>query len=239
MQNKLTGTASVALAFALTLGLAGCATGATSPQQSEDETVAVEEAESTEEVDGEESSEDATAEEEAQVTYHIGDTVSTDLVEITLEDAGFAIAMESSWPFGEGISPSEDHLLTPKEYDSTDDAKNPYVASIGHTLVYLTFSANNLDRSSLPLDYIASAEYGGEAYESWTISADDHWYAVRTDFTHAASVVSNILLSTGGPHQYRGYFDIPVEPSSLDETFLLTLYLPNPDGSLSAFVFEV
>lgn len=231
MSSRLVSTVSIMFTLCLALGLTGCAAG-TTPQQGEDEAVAADESEGTEE-----SSERAA--DEAQVTYHVGDTVATDLVEVTLEDAGFAIAMESSWPFGEGTSPSEDHLLTPKEYDPTDDAKNPYVASKGHTLVYLAFSANNLDRNSLALDYVASAEYGGEVYGSWEISADDHWYEVRTDFTHAAYVVGNILLSTENPSQYRGYFDIPVEPESLDETFLLTLYLPNPDGSLSAFVFEV
>ena len=71
--------------------------------------------------------------------YQIGDTVSTDIFEFTLDAAAFTIALNRVY--------GSDYF-TPKEYDASADSGNPFVASVGHTYVAFTYTVKCLDRSS-------------------------------------------------------------------------------------------
>ncbi|MCD7717266.1 MAG: hypothetical protein LUI39_12600 [Lachnospiraceae bacterium] len=84
--------------------------------------------------------------------YRLGDSISTDIMDFTLDSAQFAIALENTY--------GDDYLL-PKEYDASDDAKNPFVASIGHTLVYFSMIITNNNRTSLNIN---------DTFSDWTSS---------------------------------------------------------------------
>lgn len=71
--------------------------------------------------------------------YKLGDTVSTDIFEFTLNAAEFTIALNNV---------NDDDRYTPKAYDPQDDADNPYVAPVGHTYAAFSYTVSNLNRAS-------------------------------------------------------------------------------------------
>ena len=159
----------------------------------------------------------------------IGDTVATDILELTLDDAQFTVA----------VSNSSKNWGEPKEYNATDDAKNPYVAAKGHTLVYVSFTLNNLDRDSINID----GSFGGNSfikakYQDQTYDEDIKYVAERVwgEVEWAPHSSSNILLLTGEKISYRGYMDIPVEAKEGD-SFDLTFCLPTSGDSTTEFSF--
>lgn len=62
--------------------------------------------------------------EETAERYEIGDTVSTDIFEFTLDAAALTIALNCSY---------DDNYFTPKGYSAQSDSGNPFVAPVGHT----------------------------------------------------------------------------------------------------------
>lgn len=89
---------------------------------------------------------------EPEETYAVGDTVESELVRLTLDDAQLAIALNNSFAsFGpEGTTYNEDYFL-PKPYDEAEDEDNPFVAAKGYTLVWFEVVLENLDRESVDL----------------------------------------------------------------------------------------
>lgn len=174
-------------------------------------------------------------------TYKLEDTVSTDLVEITPNDVQFAIALESSKPFGSDVTAADDHFLQPKEYDAEDDAKNPYVASKGNVIVAVELTLNNLDRNYLELDEsgkdLFTIEYGGKIYKR-SDCVEAVWCEPAEKVSNVPTV-TNILLDNEGPEVRRGYFEFPFEPESLADSFTITFNLPSSDGKTATFTYEV
>lgn len=81
-----------------------------------------------------ETTEEAT---ETIIEYELGETVSTDIIDFTLEKAVFTIACENA---------NGEVFLLPVEYES--GANNPFVAPVGETLVAVTFTIRNNNRTS-------------------------------------------------------------------------------------------
>ena len=164
-------------------------------------------------------------------TYALGQTVSTDIFELTLNKADLTIALENR---------IGNEYFIPKEYDAADDAKNPYVASKGHTLAAFTYTAANLDRGSVNVDEsfnptFLTIEYNGETYHSDTI------YGARsTDgLNWERNNSSNVLLLASDSAMYRAYVDIPIEIENLSDTFTMIFSLPNSDGTTTDFTYTI
>ena len=161
----------------------------------------------------------------------LGDVAETDVSRLTLVHSQLCIALNNAT--------SETEMFKPKEYDSTKDLQNPYVASKGHTLVSFTIKIENLDRGSLNLagnfnpDF-TQVKYNEKKYNSKAIikakSKDNiTWEKYNSD---------NILLLAGETYYYRGYIDIETD-ANLEDVFEISFYLPNSKGKTEKFDFNI
>lgn len=168
----------------------------------------------------------------SDTAYSLGDTVSTDIFELTLDNASLAISLENT--LGE-------NFFLPKEYNAEADSRNPYVAAKGHTLVAITYTAKNLDRSTVEADdgwgpSFITVEYSGKAYteevnNGYSKNNEEEWENIVG--------LSNLLLQSGEQETRRCYIDIPVEVSSLDDSFKLIFHLPTSDGKTNDYVYKI
>lgn len=224
------------LGFASMLGIAGC--GNTSTNQGSDTQEATEEPK----------------EQEEATKYAVGDTVETDLVKLTLNNACFAIALGNSFPVGcdfkgntaYGSNYSELEYFAPKEYTAEDDSDNPFVAPKGNILVYTEMTFECLDRDSLEVDEslddeFATLHYNGEEYQIDIFEDKNKEYGIRADTegNWEQLGVSNLLLAPASTYIYRAYYCYPVEPENLDEPFEITFQLPKSDDTTESFTFAV
>lgn len=186
--------------------------------------------------------------------YHVGDTVSTDVVEFTLDNAALALALENTMDENYGL---------PKDYDATEDAQNPYVAPTGTTFAAYGYTLKNLDRSSrtvslqgenvnVELDgknYDLNSYDGQEWYEKNIKEVARYLYEENLVLTNGQQVVENagewmstdldsILLDSEQKESRRGYLVLPVETDNLDEAFYITFTLPTSDGE-EIFTYQV
>lgn len=99
--------------------------------------------------------------------YVVGDTVETDLIRLTLNNAALAIALNNSLHIGTGFSIDNDYFC-PKEYVVEEDSDNPYVAPKGSTLVFYELLLENLDRGYLELDTGSGSEFISVTYSDAT-----------------------------------------------------------------------
>lgn len=152
----------------------------------------------------------------------LGETVSTEIFEFTLERAELAIAADNSYSGG--------NILLPKEYDAETDQKNPFVAPTGSFLVTFSCTVKNLDRGSLGFRYddgwgdpIVTFRYKGKEYK-----ATDAVYA-EPDSSGVFDVnsSSNEIMKAGEVHALRGCLTVPVE-ADLNDAFELVVRLPAP-----------
>ena len=157
-------------------------------------------------------------------TYNIGDTVSTDTIDITLIRGEFAIALKSQCPAN--YVDYDNTYFLPKEYDSEDDADNPYVASTGKALASFTFTIKNNDRrESFNKENFIVIKYNGKEYRGVDYGAkfteEDGWAN-----NHVGGYsVSNILVLSGQEETYRCYCEIDEEPENLTAPFEITFEL--------------
>lgn len=100
----------------------------------------------------------------------LGETVSTDLAEFTLDRADLTIALENAH--------GDDYFL-PKEYSAEEDSKNPFVASKGHCLVAITYTLANLNRGNLDLDGSFNGPLFQVSYQGKDYHPERIWYGKR------------------------------------------------------------
>lgn len=191
---------------------------------------------------------------EPEPKFSVGETVSTDIMELTLDESEPAIALSNSW----GLSGSEDWgktVYTPKEYDAAADADNPYVAAKGHTLIYFCITASNLDRarleyvtSSSDLKYRFTIEYNGstEAELKYGAMRSNQESYVSSSSGRITTILPNqwyqstiMWLEVGETATARLYFDIPTDVENLTEGYTLSFALPNSDGTETTFSYYV
>ena len=178
--------------------------------------------------------------------YVVEDTVETDLVRLTLNNAALAIALNNSLHIGTGFSIDNDYFC-PKEYVAEEDSDNPYVAPKGSTLVFYELLLENLDRGYLELDTGSGSEFISVTYSDATYTGSDfkekeYGWSVRDvdgeqDWDNGA--VTNILLDAGIKELSRGYVEAPFEPESLNDPFEITFQLPKSDDTTESFTFAV
>lgn len=222
------------LVFALCLVLCACGNEKGSAEPATPDTVETSEAKTmVEEVTADNS--DMQSEEPELESYKLGETVQTDIAALTLDYAEFAIALGST---------VGDNLMVAKEYEAQEDSDNPFVAAMGHTMVGIQYTIENLDRSSLSLDgsfngtfitidyqgknYIEDTEYGAKAV--WDESGNYDW-------TTYMSI--NILVEPGKTESYKCYKNLAVDVDSLEDTFYVTFIMPVSGGKTESFTYEV
>ena len=182
---------------------------------------------------------------EPQVTtLSIGETASTDIVEITLERAEFATVLHrsiSTEALSGQASAGEVDLGLPKEYDATEDANNPYVAPVGHVLVAYTVTVANLDRTSHDLDEWNDHDFVTLTYSSQDYPAEEKKTVLKIseDGALSSSPVSNLLLMAQENSIYRRYAKFAVEPESLADSFQLTFSLPSSLAEKERFTYLI
>ncbi len=167
-------------------------------------------------------------------TYKIGETVETDIAKFKLLGAKYTFALNN------GVG---DVFATPKEYDASKDAHNPYVAAKGHTLAYIYFSIENTDRTSINLDFYRTSlekvkydkkEYG-DLNKSRTIVKSKSLDNINWDSYSG----TNLLLQAGTKTYFRAYIDVPTEVKDLEDTIEVIITLPASDGKNKEFSFVV
>ena len=175
----------------------------------------------------------------------LGEAVETDILRITLTKAQLAIKLNASSSgtlsqIQSGQTTLSDQYFTPEDYDPATDAGLAYVAAKGHTYVAIEFKADNLDRASVEFDghfndQFITVEYNNEKYNNETnygCESLNGYEWIRYNST-------NILLIAGEERYYRGYIDIPVDVSDLNDDFALIFSLPNSSGSVTKFKYVV
>ena len=188
--------------------------------------------------------------------YNLGDTVATDIVELTLNSAEYTIALSNT---------IDENYFTPKNYDEIVDARNPFVASLGHTFVAFTYTINNLNRSSTKIytglggngstKWFASVEYGGKKYADIEEGANyyyedkqimdyvnypngklitkkaNHWY---NDL-----ISDETLLLVGEKQSRRAYIDVPADLINSNEDIKITFAIPTSTGENKEFTYLI
>lgn len=183
---------------------------------------------------------------EPEVTYYkIGDTVSTDIVEFTLDDAAFAIALENTT--GEGY-------CAPKEYDREEDQRNPYVAKKGQTFVFYEYTMENLDRTALNVYVreLASIKYNEIQYEGTNQNKAAYYYDINEYYDQYGKLIteepyvwhmdifsSDIMISATEKESHRAYLEVKTEVSDLNDEFAITFNLPTSNGEKESFTYLV
>ena len=232
-------TAWIPLTLALLLALSACSgntSGTASPSAPDDSAGVAEPSDTavTPNAPAEETPE-APPEEEAPETYAVGDTVSTDLAEFTLDDAQLAIALDNTL--------GENYCL-PKAYDAEADAQNPFVAPTGHTYAAFTYTLTNLGRTSYSgeLPFVTAA-YGDAVsdrqVDSVEYRADDQTWEPTGNDPNTTVFTWNFVLEVGETRSFRSSIDLPAEAASLSDPFTLTVELPASDGTTASFVYEI
>lgn len=159
----------------------------------------------------------------AKETYHLGDTVSTDIFEFTLDEAAFAYALNNL---------KGDNYFAPKEYNAATDKNNPYVAETGETLVAVKYTVKNNGRTSEELykGGFFTVKYDGKAYPPVPIG-------VLT--LHASNKADSVLVGAGDTETHRAYAEIGVDVKDLSDGFTITVQIPNSDGKTEKFTYTI
>lgn len=154
---------------------------------------------------------------EPKKTHNLGKIAKTDIASFKLLDAKYTYALNRS---------IDNELGVPKEYNSDEDSGSPYVAAKGNTLVGITFSLENTDRSEIDMNWDwLSVKYNGKKY-----SSDIKYVAQSSDNINWSSYSSNnIIILSGKKMYYRCYLDIEEDVKNLDSDVELYVELPSSD----------
>ena len=181
--------------------------------------------------------------------YRLGDSVETDILKFTLENAQLAIKLKASgWATYEeeqqGIVHIGSDYFTADDYDASEDLGDAYVAAKGHTYVVMQFYAENLDRTSLSFnegfDKFIKVEYNGKTYSDGYTTQQIKYGAKSNDGLEWEKYnYSNVFLSAGENAHMRGYFDIPIDAEDLNDDFNLTFSLPTSNETTVDYHYQV
>lgn len=181
---------------------------------------------------------------EPVVKYALGETVSTDLADFTLEDSVFTYYVSN---------------VSTNYVEPMDEPNELFNASIGHCYVSLTFTIANKDRGgSISFAGFSSewspkfqVSYNGAAYPVNGFDLNDNNGKSYLDLGFSAVVdkdtgkviekhdSGNYLLSAGETVTLRAFGVIAVEPENLTDGFDLTVSVLNSQGVHEQFIYTV
>ena len=245
------------LAAALALSLMACGGGGGTGDTNTPST----ESENTPSTDTPSGGEDSTPTDEQRQEdgqyFQLGDTVSTDIFEFTLDTAVMTIALNNRT----AKDGTAGDYFTPKKYDPQQDANNPLVAAKGHTYASFTYTVKNLDRASAKFHSggsFASVEYNGVTYIAKMNDGmdegayyqfqdnDRRMYKDEKGKLHNTKAYiwykgpgDEFSLEVGAAESRRAYVDISVDVDDLSSDFKLTVNIPTSDGTESSFTYLV
>ena len=154
-----------------------------------------------------------------RIYYNIGDTVSTEIVDFTLDRAELAIALNDD------INDSS-HYFLPKEYDPKEVNFNSIIASKGHTFAFIEFTVKNNDRNSITVNRFKSSNINFISAKYKNAIGSTVTYGSRNNGSGFESVMEGVYLQVGEECTYRCYVDIPIESENLNDEFELTFNIP-------------
>ena len=221
------------LAVMMCLSLAACGGQNTSEAES-----------ATTENEAVEPAEESTAKEDSTI-YKLGESIETDILRLTLENAQLAIKLNASGTatyeeMQKGIVHIDSDYFTADDYNASEDLGKAYIASKGHTYVVMQYYVENLDRASVSFEgsfdeQFITVEYNGETY-----SCSTEYGAESADGLEWEKYdVSNVLLLAGENTHLRGYIDIPTDAADLNDDFDLIFSLPASDGTTVNYRYQV
>lgn len=178
-----------------------------------------------------------------EASYKLGDTVSTDIFEFTLNAAQFTIALNNV---------KDDNYFTPKEFDPADDSNNPYVAPTGSTYAAFSYTVKNLDRTDATFHSgsFASVEYDGE--KSSVLKEGAYYLHQNKNIMETNGSIreypagewysdpsNNLHLMTGATETRRSYIALGKNVEDLTSDVCLTVSIPNSSGKKVKFTYVV
>ncbi len=178
-----------------------------------------------------------------EATYTLGDTVSTDIFEFTLNAAQFTIALNNV---------KDENYFTPKEFDAADDSDNPYVAPTGSTYAAFSYTVKNLDRTDATFHSgsFATIEYDGEKssvleegayylYQNTNVMDTNGSIREYSAGTWYSDPSDNLHLMTGATETRRSYIALGKTVEDLTSDVCLTVSIPNSEGKKVKFTYVV
>lgn len=170
-------------------------------------------------------------------TYHVGDTVSTDRIEFTLDSVELAYAV-SDTPNNSYASPTDN-------YDNTE-----FVAAVGETFIVLEVSIRNTGSSAINNAFDAwnwnwYVEYQGETYylHRYNFGSLDTYYAARYSRDESAwTPINNARITIHGTDiasRYRIPAIIDTDISDFDAPFTFTVGVVNSEGNNEYFTYSI
>lgn len=181
---------------------------------------------------------------EVVTKYSLGETVSTNLAEFTLENSSLTYY----------VSNNSTNYVEP-----TDTPNTLFAASVGHCYVSVTFTITNKDRGGS----ISFASFASEWDPKWSVSYNGVDYPVKgyslndnagTDYINLgfSAIIEketghvnqkhtnqNYLLSAGETITIRTFGIIDVEPQNLTDGFEFTVGVPNSNNEYEYFTYVV
>ncbi|MBQ6935511.1 MAG: hypothetical protein IJN49_03080 [Clostridia bacterium] len=181
---------------------------------------------------------------EVVTKYSLGETVSTNLAEFTLENSSLTYY----------VSNNSTNYVEP-----TDTPNTLFAASVGHCYVSVTFTITNKDRGGS----ISFASFASEWDPKWSVSYNGVDYPVKgyslndnagTDYINLgfSAIVEkgtgntirkhtsqNYLLSAGETITIRTFGIIDVDPQNLTDGFEFTVGVPNSNNEYEYFTYVV
>ena len=193
---------------------------------------------------GSDSARESGEKKEDVVKFQLKDTVSTDIVDFTLEDSKFTYYVSN---------------VSSNYVEPTEEANTLFASRKGTCYVSMTVTVSNTDRGGSlsfaggfgswnPADW--KVKYNGETYEmfgfdlnSTNVKTINLSYGALVD-KETGKVIqkvgsNNKLISAGETYSIRMFGIIEMEPESLDDGFELEVYVPNSAGEYETFVYEV
>ncbi len=180
-------------------------------------------------------------EEEKEEKLTVGNTASTDLAELTLENAQFAYYLNNTFM-------DENYLLP------TDEPNEVFAATLGHCLVSLTFTLTSKDRGRY-IDFAGTftdwdpnftVTYGGASYtvKGFDLNDNDGVDYFSLDFSVIGSEQRmadsmNYLLDAGETVTIRAFGVVAVDPENLTDGFDISVDVPNSQGEYETFTYTV
>lgn len=180
-------------------------------------------------------------EEEKEEKLTVGNTASTDLAELTLENAQFAYYLNNTFM-------DENYLLP------TDEPNKVFAATLGHCLVSLTFTLTSKDRGSY-IDFAGNftdwdpnftVTYGGASYtvKGFDLNDNDGSDYFSLDFSVIGSEQRmadsmNYLLDAGETVTIRAFGVVAVDPENLTDGFDISVDVPNSQGEYETFTYAI
>lgn len=177
-------------------------------------------------------------------TAQIKETVSTDIVDLTLEHSKLTYYVSNS---------SSNYV------EATEEANSMFAAKVGTCYVSMTVTITNKDRGG-SLDFCGgfsawdpadwSVTYNGEEYEMYGFDLNmDNYDSISLSYgaiinKESGKVIdkvgsSNELISAGETTTLRFFGIIKVDPESLNDGFELNVKVPNSTGEYEDFKYIV